>query len=93
VSQVEGFIKGKSAIHLARVYGERKRNFVGQPARVGFRNPTIPTRFAMKTPCIIEGGADRRHGVRAWQRLVHRCHYGNTTAAAMFQENKKASRR
>ena len=26
VSQVVGFIKGKSAIHLARVYGERKRN-------------------------------------------------------------------
>ena len=25
-----GFIKGKSAIHRARVYGERKRNFVGQ---------------------------------------------------------------
>lgn len=30
VSQVLGFIKGKVAIHLARVYGERKRNFVGQ---------------------------------------------------------------
>ncbi len=30
VSQVIGYIKGKSAIHLARVYGERKRNFVGQ---------------------------------------------------------------
>jgi putative transposase len=30
VSQVVGFIKGKSAIRLARVYGERKRNFVGQ---------------------------------------------------------------
>ena len=30
VSQVIGFIKGKSAIQLARVYGERKRNFVGQ---------------------------------------------------------------
>ena len=30
VSQVIGFIKGKSAIHLARVYGGRKRNFVGQ---------------------------------------------------------------
>ena len=30
VSQVIGFIKGKSAIHIARVYGERKRNFVGQ---------------------------------------------------------------
>ena len=30
VSQVIGYIKGKSAIHLARVYGERKRNYVGQ---------------------------------------------------------------
>jgi putative transposase len=30
VSQVVGYIKGKSVIHLARVYGERKRNFVGQ---------------------------------------------------------------
>ena len=29
VSQVIGYIKGKSAIHLARVYGEKKRNFVG----------------------------------------------------------------
>lgn len=30
VSQVVGFIKGKSAIYVAREYGERKRNFVGQ---------------------------------------------------------------
>jgi len=30
VSQAVGYIKGKSAIHLARVYGERRRNFVGQ---------------------------------------------------------------
>ena len=30
VSQVVGYLKGKSAIHLARVYAERKRNFVGQ---------------------------------------------------------------
>ncbi|GHU33052.1 hypothetical protein AGMMS50256_24260 [Betaproteobacteria bacterium] len=29
VSQVIGYIKGKSAIHIARVFGERKRNFVG----------------------------------------------------------------
>src|SRR5437867_11513837 len=29
VSQVVGFIKGKSAIHLARVYGEQRRNFEG----------------------------------------------------------------
>ena len=30
VSSVMGFIKGKSAIHIARVYGGRRRNFVGQ---------------------------------------------------------------
>lgn len=30
VSQVVGHIKGKSAINVARVYGERKRNYVGQ---------------------------------------------------------------
>lgn len=30
VSAVVGYIKGKSAIHLARVYGERKQNFVGE---------------------------------------------------------------
>jgi putative transposase len=30
VSQVVGYIKGKSAIYLARVYGEKKRNFVGR---------------------------------------------------------------
>jgi putative transposase len=29
-SQVIGYIKGKSAIHMARVYGEKKRNFAGQ---------------------------------------------------------------
>ena len=30
VSQVIGYIKGKSAIHIARTYSERKRSFVGQ---------------------------------------------------------------
>jgi putative transposase len=30
VSTVVGFVKGKSAIHIARTYAERKRNFVGQ---------------------------------------------------------------
>ena len=30
VSQVIGYIKGKSAIYIARTYSERKRNFVGQ---------------------------------------------------------------
>ena len=30
VAQVMGFIKGKSAIHIARVYAGHRRNFVGQ---------------------------------------------------------------
>ena len=30
VAQVVGFMKGKSAIHIARTFGEQKRNFVGQ---------------------------------------------------------------
>ena len=30
VSQIVGFIKGKSAIHIARTYAGRRRNYVGQ---------------------------------------------------------------
>jgi putative transposase len=30
VSQVIGYIKGKSAIHIARTFGGRRRNFTGQ---------------------------------------------------------------
>jgi putative transposase len=30
VSRVIGLIKGKSAIHMARVYSEHRRNFTGQ---------------------------------------------------------------
>ena len=30
VAQVVGFMKGKSAIHIARTFMEQKRNFVGQ---------------------------------------------------------------
>ena len=30
VAQVVGYIKGKSAIHIARTHAERRRNFVGQ---------------------------------------------------------------
>ena len=33
VSQVAGYIKGKSAIHLARTYSGRQRNFSGQHFR------------------------------------------------------------
>ena len=30
VAQVVGYLKGKSAIHIARTYGGRLRNFVGE---------------------------------------------------------------
>jgi putative transposase len=30
VSQVVGYLKGKSAIHIARTYHGRKRNYTGQ---------------------------------------------------------------
>ena len=30
VAQIVGYIKGKSAIHIARTFMDRKRNFVGQ---------------------------------------------------------------
>ena len=30
VSQVVGFLKGKSAIHIVRTYDGRRRNYVGQ---------------------------------------------------------------
>ncbi len=30
VAQVVGYLKGKSAIHLARTYGGRRQNFVGE---------------------------------------------------------------
>jgi putative transposase len=29
VSEGIGYIKGKSTIHLTRIYGEKKRSFVG----------------------------------------------------------------
>ena len=42
VSHVTGYIKGKSVIHVARVYGERKRDFVGQHFRArGYHVSTL----------------------------------------------------
>jgi putative transposase len=62
VSQVVGYIKGKSAIHVARVYGEKKRNFVGQHlwAR-GFFVSTVGRDEAMIREYIrTQEGEDKR---------------------------------
>ena len=47
MSQVAGFIKGKSALHLARGYGERKRT--SEPGRISY------------APWAGRGGHTRKH--------------------------------
>ena len=65
VSQVVGFIKGKSAIHMARVYGERKRNFVGQHfwARGFFVNTVGRDEEAIRAYI-----RNQRRKIRGWSR-------------------------
>ena len=70
VSQVVGHMKGKSAIHLARVYGERKRNFVGQHfwAR-GYFVPTVGRDEAMIREYIRnqEKADEKLEQIKLWQ--------------------------
>ena len=57
VSQVVGYIKGKSAIHVARVYGERKRNFRPQGLGQGLRvapGAQTRTRYLDPAPARFE---------------------------------------
>ena len=63
VSQVIGFIKGKSAIHLARVYGERKRNFVG---RISGREAISSPRSAATSRSSASTSATRRKRTSDW---------------------------
>jgi len=62
VSQVVGFIKGKSAIHLARVYGERKRSLVGQHfwARGYFVSPVGRDEAVIRTYIQQQEAEDNR---------------------------------
>jgi putative transposase len=62
VSQVVGFIKGKSAIHIARVYGERKRNFIGQSfwARGFFVSPVGRDEEVIRTYIKKQEAEDHR---------------------------------
>jgi Transposase IS200 like len=79
VSQVVGFIKGKGAIHMARVYGERKRIFVGQHfwAR-GFFVNTVG-RDPRVHPQSREGRSEARDaGCHAWSFLKS---YGSVNQA------------
>ena len=63
VSSVVGFIKGKSAIHLARVYGERKRNYAGRGSGpVGISFP----RLAAKKRAFGITSAIRSRKTKGW---------------------------
>ena len=63
VAQVVGFIKGKSAIHLARVYGERKRNLW---ASISGRGDTSCRRSGVTRPSSASTSSGRRRRTPAW---------------------------
>lgn len=67
VPQVVGYLKGNSAIHVARAYGERKRNFVGQHfwAR-GYFVSTVGRDEEVIRRCIC----DQKKETRAWSSLT-----------------------
>ena len=52
VSPVIGFIKRKSAIHVARVYGEHRRHFTGVVTLLGCLLADSP----FKLPCATSSG-------------------------------------
>ncbi len=57
VAQVIGFIKGKTAIHIARAYMGRRRNFTGQ-LRAKLR------RLEHQRPLLSSGGVFRIGNLR-----------------------------
>jgi putative transposase len=67
VSQVIGYIKGKSAIHLARVYGERTRNFVGQNFVRGYFVSTVGRDEAVIREYIRNPEDKRLDQLKLWQ--------------------------
>ena len=62
VAQVVGFLKGKSAIHVARTFGARRRNFVGQHfwARGYFVSTVGKDEEAVRKYIKEQDAADRR---------------------------------
>jgi len=65
VSQVIGYVKGKSAIHLARVYGERRRQPSGPRSKSWLRN--------VVTSQPIRANSWSSPPVRGWRPRSERC--------------------
>src|SRR6185436_6428997 len=86
VSQVVGFIKGKSAIHLARVYGERKQNFVGQHfwARGYFVTTVGRDEYTIREYIRNQEEADARlDQMNLWKRCPRHHSVGHEFGAAL----------
>ena len=62
VAQVGGYLKGKSALHIARTYGGRQRNFVGEHfwARGYFVSTVGPDEEAVRRYIQAQEAEDRR---------------------------------
>ena len=62
VAQVVGYLKGKSAIHIARTYGGRQQNFVGEHfwARGYFVTTIGHDEEAVRQYIRAQGAEDRR---------------------------------
>ena len=63
---VMGFIKGKSAIHMARVYGERKRILSGSIS--GHGDIFVSTRSGREKAVPGTTSATKRKKIRGWSR-------------------------
>jgi putative transposase len=63
VAQVVGFIKGKSAIHIARTYLGRRRNYHGM--HFWARGYYVSTVGAMKRACVLTS-RNRRWKTHGW---------------------------
>ena len=62
MSSVVGFIKGKGAIHPARVYGDEKQNYAGQSfwhADISYQ-PSVAPRAYIR---------NQEHGDKPWDQL------------------------
>ena len=73
VAQVVGYIKGKSAIHIAREFAGRPRNFVGQHfwARGSFVSTVGRDEAAIREYIRTQELEDRRHDQRRLDEGSH----------------------
>lgn len=70
VAQVMGYLKGKSAIHIARVYAGRRRNFVGHFWARGYWVSTVGKNEAAVRRYIQEQEKeDQRLEQMTWRRF------------------------